>query len=233
MTHPFSFNTEQLNRLFPFYILINRDLKVIALGKSLSKICDLKNVQQFNHYFNIPKPLTPINSIDDLIKLNNQLVVLEPTTYANYKLRGQFEYLKDTNQVLFAGSPWFSSMEQVKENNLVIDDFAKHDPLIDLLHVMKSQETTNHDLKQLISTINKQKKDLKNVSKKVRDIALFPQQNPDPLFRINYQGDIIQNNPVAEKLNFIEYRAWKNYKWTKSISIAVKKKNRKFIEKKF
>ncbi|SDU17055.1 PAS domain S-box-containing protein [Polaribacter sp. Hel1_33_78] len=205
MTHPFSFNTEQLNRLFPFYILINRDLKVIALGKSLSKICDLKNVQQFNHYFNIPKPLTPINSIDDLIKLNNQLVVLEPTTYANYKLRGQFEYLKDTNQVLFAGSPWFSSMEQVKENNLVIDDFAKHDPLIDLLHVMKSQETTNHDLKQLISTINKQKKDLKNVSKKVRDIALFPQQNPDPLFRINYQGDIIQNNPVAEKLNFIEY----------------------------
>ena len=67
MTHPFSFNTEQLNRLFPFYILINRDLKVIALGKSLSKICDLKNVQQFNHYFNIPKPLTPINSIDDLI----------------------------------------------------------------------------------------------------------------------------------------------------------------------
>ena len=75
MTHPFSFNTEQLNRLFPFYILINRDLKVIALGKSLSKICDLKNVQQFNHYFNIPRPLTPINSVDDLIKLNTKFII--------------------------------------------------------------------------------------------------------------------------------------------------------------
>jgi len=205
MTHPFSFNETQFNRLFPFYILINRDLKVIGLGKSLSKLCNLKKDQQLNHYFNIPRPLSPINTIDDLIKLNNQLVVLEPITKANYKLRGQFEILKDTNEVLFVGSPWFGTMEQVKENNLIIDDFAKHDPLIDLLHVMKSQEITNEDLKELIFTINKQKNDLKKVNKEVRDIALFTQQNPDPLIRINYEGDIIQNNPAASKLDFIEY----------------------------
>ena len=205
MTHPFSFNEQQFNRLFPFYILINRDLKVIGLGKSLRKLCDLEKVQQFNHYFNIPRPLTPIHSVDDLIKLNDQLVVLEPVTAANYKLRGQFEYLKDTNEILFVGSPWFGSMEQVKENNLVIGDFAKHDPLIDLLHVMKSQDITNEDLKQLLTTINKQKNDLKKASKEVDDIALFTQQNPDPLIRINYEGDVIQNNPVASKLDFIEY----------------------------
>lgn len=34
MNHPFSlFNESQFNRLFPFYILINREQKVIALGE--------------------------------------------------------------------------------------------------------------------------------------------------------------------------------------------------------
>jgi len=205
MNHPFLFNESQFNRLFPFYILINREQKVIALGKSISKLCDLKKGQSFANYFSIPRPYTPINSFNDLLVLQNQLVVLESEDAKKILLRGQFEYLEDTDEILFVGSPWFGSMEQVTENNLVIDDFARHDPLIDLLHVMKSQEITNEDLKQLIATINKQKNDLKKANKENHDIALFPTQNPDPLIRINFSGDVIRNNPAAAKLDFFEF----------------------------
>ena len=164
MTQPFSFNKQQFNRLFPFYILINRDLKVIGLGKSLSKMFDLEKIQQFNHSFSIPRPLTPINSFSDLIELQDRMIVLEWATSKKLMLRGQFEYLKESDQVLFVGSPWFGSMEQVTENNLSINDFATHDPLIDLLHVLKSQEITNEDLKGLVATINEQKNALRGIN---------------------------------------------------------------------
>lgn len=205
MAHPFSFNETQFNRLFPFYILINRDLKVIAMGKSISKLFEKEKVEQFNRFFSIPRPLTPIDSFTDLVALEKQLVILESATSQKIMLRGQFETFSDTNEILFVGSPWFGSMEQVRENKLVIDDFARHDPLIDLLHVMKSQEITTDDLKQLISTINKQKNDLKKASKEVHDIALFPTQNPDPLIRINFNGELLRNNPAAARLDFFEF----------------------------
>ena len=205
MANPFLFNETQINRLFPFYILINKELKVIAVGKSLGKFCDLKKAQHVHQFFSIPRPLTSINSFDDLIALQDQLVVMELATENKLKLRGQFEYMEATEEILFLGSPWFNSMEQVRENNLLIGDFAKNDPLIDLLHVLKTVEITNDDLKELLGTVNRQRNELKTLNKEYYDIALFTKQNPDPNLRINYEGDIIQNNPAASNLDFIEY----------------------------
>lgn len=205
MSNFVSLSNQQLNRLFPFYILINKEMKVISYGESISKLYDFEKVKVFNEFFTIPRPFTEISCFSDLIALENNLVVLESVTSGDLKLRGQFEYLKDTENIMFVGSPWFGSIEQLKENNLIIDDFAKHDPIIDLLNVLKSQGITNDELKVLVTTIVKQKNDLKKVNKENYDIALFPQQNPDPNIRIDYEGELIQNNPAASNLDFIEY----------------------------
>ncbi|MFD1293701.1 PAS domain S-box protein [Lutibacter holmesii] len=200
-----SLSQKQLNRLFPFFILINKEMEVVSYGESIAKLYDFGQVKKFHEFFKIPRPLTIINSFNDLIELEDNLIVLEAVTTEKLKLRGQFEYLKGSENILFIGSPWFGTIEQLKENNLIIDDFAKHDPIIDLLNVLKSQEITNDELKGLVKTIVKQKNDLKKANKEVYDIALFPQQNPDPNIRINYEGDLIQNNPAASNLDFIEY----------------------------
>jgi PAS domain S-box-containing protein len=231
MANPFSFTEERFNRLFPFYILINRELNVTAIGKSISKLIGKENINQFNHFFSIPRPLTPINSFEDLAALQDQLVVLVSSTVQKFLFRGQFEYLEESGEILFVGSPWFGSMEQVTENKLLIDDFAKHDPLIDLLHVLKSQEITNEDLKQLISTINKQKKELQKANKEVHDIALFTTQNPDPLIRINFNGDILRNNPAAVKLDFFEYekRSLRNDEFFKLVSEKIDRNSTRWV----
>lgn len=156
----FSFTEARFNRLFPFYILINKELKVTDMGQSLSKLLKKEGVYEFNHFFSIVRPFTAFHSFDDLIALHDQLVILESNTPNKLLFRGQFEYFNEEQEVLFVGSPWFSSMEQIAENKLLIDDFAKHDPLIDLLHVLKSQEITNTDLKELVSTISRQRNDL-------------------------------------------------------------------------
>lgn len=230
MIHSFSFDETQFNRLFPFYILINWDLKVIAFGKSIRKLYDFNNKESFNQLFSIPRPLTPIEKFDDLIALENQLVVIELVT-KKLLLRGQFEFLKDSNEILFVGSPWFGSMEQVIENQLVIDDFARHDPLIDLLHVLKSQEITNEDLKELITTINRQKNELKKAAKEVHEIALFPTQNPDPLIRINFDGELLRNNPAAASLDFFDFenKTYRNDEFFQLIATRIDTKNPRWI----
>ena len=230
MSNHFSFNEAQFNRLFPFYILLNKELKVVSYGKSIGKVCNIQTVKDFNRLFMIPRPLTLINSIEDLIALENQLVLLELSSDKKLTLRGQFEYIKETEEILFLGSPWFGYMEQLRENNLQINDFAKNDPLIDLLHVLKTIEITNDDLKELISTINKQKNDLKVVNKELYDIALFDKQNPDPNLRINYEGDLIQNNPAASNLDFIEYEGntYRNDLFFKLIASGIDKELKKW-----
>lgn len=221
----------QLNNLFPFFILINRDFEVLAAGKSLSKLYNTKVGVKFNTLFSIPRPYTPIAQLTDLIALQNQLVVLEPLEKKSTLLRGQFEYLVQKDEILFVGSPWFGSIEQVRENNLLIDDFARHDPLIDLLHVLKSQEITNDDLKQLLNTINSQKNEIKNVSKEVHNIALFTTQNPDPIIRINFDGDVLKNNPAASRLDFIEYQKkfYRNDIFFKLIADSIDKKSERWM----
>lgn len=230
MKIPFSFNETQFNRLFPFYILINRDLKIVSTGKSLGKLCDIQKATNFNLFFSIPRPLTLINSFEDLIALQNQLIVMELSSDKKLKLRGQFEYMEETEEILFLGSPWFGSMEQLRENNLLINDFAKNDPLIDLLHVLKTVEITNEDLKELIATISNQKNELKKANKEFYDIALFPKQNPDPNIRINYEGYLLQNNPAASNLDFIEYEGetYRNDNFFKLIVAGIDKKTKRW-----
>lgn len=206
MSYPFLFEHEQFNRLFPFYMLIDKEMILVSSGNSIQKLCGIKNGITFHHLFSIPRPYTPLHNFEGLKNLQDQLVVLETLdSRKNIKLRGQFEYLSNTDQILFVGTPWFNSMEQVKEGQMVINDFAHHDPLIDLLHVLKAQEITNEDLKNLVSTINQQKNTLKNISKEFEEIALFPTQSPDPIICIDFNGEVLRNNPAASRLDFFEY----------------------------
>jgi PAS domain S-box-containing protein len=204
---------------------------VIAIGKSLRKLINKEESKQFNQFFSIPRPHKLINSIDDLKVLKDQLVVLQSPIEKKLMLRGQFEYLKEKDEILFIGSPWFASMEQITNNNLAIDDFAIHDPVIDLLHLLKSTEITNDDLKELISTINTQKDNLKKINKEVRDIALFPEQNPDPIIRINFEGDLLQNNSSAAKLNIVEYNdtAYNNEEFLRLIASNIDKNEQRSV----
>lgn len=202
----FQFDRLQFDRMFPFYILIDKDLKITGTGSSLEKIFPDAFGSGFDDKFSIPRPVTNEITFEILKDLRGQLIILSCNNENNTSLRGQIELLNDTQELIFIGSPWFASMEQVIENNLTLNDFAYHDPLIDLLHVIKTNEITTDDLKQLLNTVNRQKKELKEANLEIHEIALFPTQNPDPLIRINLEGKLLRRNPAAEKLKNFTYK---------------------------
>ena len=195
----FKFDENNFNRLFPFYILIDNDLKIKSFGKSLAKICpEIQNAFSFVSCFEISRPHLESPTFHEIVSNSNQLSVIK-CKKSEISLRGQFELVNDS--LLFVGSPWFHSMIEVVEKKLTLHDFALHDPLLDLLHVLNNQENNSKELKELLTTINNQKNKLKLANKEIHDIALFPMQNPDPLIRIDTNGNLLKRNPAAEKLS--------------------------------
>jgi PAS domain S-box-containing protein len=161
VTPYFSFGSEQFNRIFPFYILIDSELKIASYGHSFEKLCTLTAGELFTEHFRIRLP--QIDNINSLRELTNKVVLLDlKGEKQNYILRGQFEHLDKQNQYLFIGTPSFASMDDVTENNLTLNDFAKHDNLIDQLHLLKEQKNTNEDVKHLSETTTGQKQLIKN-----------------------------------------------------------------------
>ena len=185
--------------------MINKDLLVSSTGKTMDKLYPNTRGKLFSDSFYITRPEIADQSFDSFKSITNHMIVLECKDEQRTTLRGQLEFVEEFESIIFMGSPWFGSMEKVIEYKLSLKDFAYHDPMIDLLHVLKTQEITTEDLKHLLNTVNKQKSDLKIAAKEIEDIALFPTQNPDPLIRIDLDGKIMRQNPAADKLNFFKY----------------------------
>lgn len=194
----FNFNKEQFNHLFPFYILIDKHLKVISIGKSLQKIYSIPLNSLFTDIFSINRPETIINQFSDFAILKEQLTIIElKNNDTKVVLRGQFDFLSQDDCYLFVGTPWFSSMDQVRFLNLTLNDFALHDPMIDLLNVLNTQETTNEEIKLLLRTVNQQKNRLKQSEANYRSII---EQATEIIYRVNANGDFIFVNEVAERI---------------------------------
>jgi PAS domain S-box-containing protein len=159
MQRDFSFGPEQFNRLFPFFIRIDAEMRIVAVGSGIKKLYAVSEGQYFNEVFRIQRPSLGLDN--DLASLTNQLVVLSLPTDEPLVLRGQFEMLEADRNALFIGTPWFQSVEQMLERDLTIADFAIHDPMVDLLHVLKTHEIGTHDIKVLLAKVNDQRNSLK------------------------------------------------------------------------
>ncbi len=194
----FNFNEDSFNKLFPFYILIDSDLKIKGFGKSLAKtLPSIKLNDNFNSVFDVKRPQLTTASFDDLSAICNQLVLLSNAS-DTVDLRGQFQDYEGA--ILFVGSPWFVSMEQVKEKQLTMHDFAFHDPLFDLLHVLKNQEITTKELKELVGKINSQKKDLKSDQEELNRLSLVASANENGVLFTKPNGVIFWCNDAYLKL---------------------------------
>lgn len=185
----FYLNGKTFNNIFPFYILIDSELSIKSFGKSLRKILpELKADTPFHDYFFVKRPHIENCTPETFIKYCKQLVVISAKNSKTFKLRGQFEQYDDG--FLFVGSPWFVTMEEVVSHKLTLHDFSYHDPLLDLLHVLKNQEVNNKELKELLETIDEQRKQLKKDKEELNKLSLVASANKNGVVLTNAIGDI-------------------------------------------
>ena len=185
---------DQFNRLFPFHLIIDNQSKIKGFGKSIAKLLPLISGADFCDLFNVKRPDISDISFNSLKNLVNQLLIIEFKGKENLFFRGEMELLENED-LLFFISPWFSSMDHVKEHELKIADFSIHDSLIDILHALKTQEIVAEEAKELLN-INKEQKHFYEyiLNNLPADIAVF-----DNKFRYLFLNPQAVKNPEIRK----------------------------------
>jgi len=195
----FKFDFDSFNKLFPFFILIDNDLNIIKYGNSLSKLIPhLKENLSFTELFKVIRPEISSPNFNAFSELFSQLVIIETVVGSSFILRGQLQPYN--NAILFVGSPWFVSMDEVIENNLKLNDFAIHDSLIDLLHLLKNQENSNEDLKELIVKIKEQKQKLIQDKEEIKKLSLVASANKNGVVLTDLGGKLFWVNDAYLEL---------------------------------
>lgn len=195
----FNFNVEEFNKIFPFYILIDKKLKIKSIGKTLAKLLPEEfNGYNFDDIFEFQRPHFEFLNSDNFNQTLNQLVVISPKIDQSISLRGQINILDDS--FLFVGTPWFNSIQEVVNKKLTLHDFAFHDPLLDLLHVLKNQEIHNEELKELLQTVNNQRKLLKKDKQELHQLSVVASANNNGIIFTKPDGTIYWCNEAYEKL---------------------------------
>ncbi|MCC5023372.1 MAG: hypothetical protein J6386_11540 [Candidatus Synoicihabitans palmerolidicus] len=128
----------EIGRLFPFLIEVDVAGSVQQLGRSLSRVCpDIKLDTPIDYSFEPSRPHTPFH-VKTLRDTPTTLSLIRERSTDLSLLRGQWVSLP-SGGVVFLGSPWLSDTTDLRKRNLSIEDVAIHDPAVDLLQILRSQ----------------------------------------------------------------------------------------------
>ena len=190
-----SINAEGFNQLFPFHFTLDQDLKVTGAGKALLKFFPNLIGEKFSDKFVFKRPTIGIRyAFDSISEYTNQIIILQlkqGKETDNMLIRGQVLVVKD--RILFVGSPWVTKVEDLDKFGLQLTDFAVHDPVTDLLNVLNVNQLAFEDSQN-------QRIQLEKKNKEIADLARFPSENPNPIFRISHQGKILYANQACSSI---------------------------------
>jgi len=187
-------SNNDFRHLFPFHLLLDNNGRVLSAGSSLVKTVPLKSGDSFNTWFSIHRPYITDPTFEQIVANKDSLFIIDSKSTPSIKIRGQFYQPEGAQQqLIFIGSPWFDSLDAVNEIGLNINDFAIHDPIIDLLHILKTNEIGMNDLKEVLDRFKAQQKKLKQLS-------LIATETINSIIVTNRVGEIEWVNKAFEKV---------------------------------
>ena len=143
----------EFDGLFPFHVSYGRDGRVGDVGRSLGKLAPaVRPGVDFAAVFTPKRPDHPF-SWERLTQAAGRLYTMTERTTGTI-LRGQFVPLAD--RIFFLGTPWLADTTELQQAGLTLDDFAIHDPTLDLLQVLQLQKIVTDDLELLTNRIKTQ-----------------------------------------------------------------------------
>lgn len=133
------FDEKAVEKLFPFYFVLDKDLNIVRTGKSIAKLMEFG--ASFGGTFRFLRPGLGIEyTFDSILSYVEQIFIFQPRDpRLTVKFKGQFVYCEARAQLIFCGSPWITSEESFQNLNLHISDFAIHDSVVDMLQMINTQ----------------------------------------------------------------------------------------------
>ncbi len=155
-------NKLDFNLLFPFYFVLSDTLQIIDTGKSLNKIWPNLKGKNLSDAFAFKRPWSLKYTYESILEYSNQIFILNSTQNNNI-FRGQIISLTSSKQILFIGTPWFVSAEEMQSNGLLLNDFALHDVMPDMFQFLKASNINTSDIQLLATEVKAQKDVLQSI----------------------------------------------------------------------
>ena len=151
---------EAFERAFPFFLALDPDLRVRALGPSLAKIApELALGSLAQDSLEIVRPHVPWDA-PSLRSYAGKLFLLR-LAKSSISLRGEMTPDGENGGVLFLGAPWLTNPSEIPKLGLHFDDFAVHDPIVDLLQIVQAKSAALNDAEELALKLSRQKREFK------------------------------------------------------------------------
>jgi PAS domain S-box-containing protein len=184
---------DTLADLFPFRVEVESDGLISGLGRSIQKACpELEIGQAFIDAFSPFRPPEPFDL--GAIRSQTQTLFIIKTQLSGLSLRGQIIPTEEGGFV-YLGSPWFSDSNELGQRGLTMDDFAIHDPAVDLLYILRAQQMATNDLKKLTEKLRGQRTQLKEANARLtaqeaeqRRLALIAERTDNGVILTDPEG---------------------------------------------
>ncbi|XP_077998742.1 guanylate cyclase soluble subunit beta-2-like [Glandiceps talaboti] len=164
---------ESFCHAFPFHMVFDKELHIKQCGVMIQRVCRnlTLNDSLVSEYFEITHPTVPFTSsnIRQFVNMDFFLKTKQAKVTEYYKhraallIRGQMTWMNDLQCIMFLGSPFVNSLEDMKRCGLHFSDLAAHDLTRDLVlsnqqrmleldlakQLEQKKEELHHALKQL------------------------------------------------------------------------------------
>jgi two-component system, sensor histidine kinase and response regulator len=178
-----------LGRLFPFHFAWDADLRLRSVGTSMRKICpDVQVGAMVGDLFQLIRPKIALTT-DFLMMYQDRLLLFEHRE-KKIAFRGQTLPLQEQGLTLMVASPWMSDTEQFEALGLTSADFAIHDPSMDMLQVLQTQQMANQDLKRLTERLTRQRAQLREQEAEARKLALVAARTDNAVILTDAMGRV-------------------------------------------
>ncbi|MCA9714500.1 MAG: STAS domain-containing protein [Myxococcales bacterium] len=156
-------------RAFPFHLALDEQLRVLQRGESLARVLPaLREGDALAQHFTLARPQLDALSLATLRARQDALFLLRARARP-LTLRGQMICEGDAPAALFLGSPWITDAAQLDALGLRVSDFAQHDPLADMLVLLRTKQASVDEAQALAATLQRQRRELKRAKQALED----------------------------------------------------------------
>lgn len=159
----------QFAELFPFHLIVDSANRVVQTGRSLGRICPgLAERPHFDEFLRLLRPA--VSSLADATPAQLSSLALLQVRGFELQLRGQILPVAG-GRFLFVGSPWITEAGDLQRLGLSLEEFALHDPSLDLIHAVQAQRMAADDHRRLVERLKFQRAELQaaNAQLKLRE----------------------------------------------------------------
>jgi len=180
---------ETFASVFPFFFAWDEEMRLAQYGPSLPKICqDLVRGQPVNQLFVLIRPEVSFET-ENLREQTGVLFFFQHIA-SEVRFRGQLLAMPGIGLTVMLCSPWIQDTDELDRLGITFADFAIHDPSLDLLQLLQTQQMVNRDLQKLADRLTEQRAQLRIQESESRKLALVAARTDNAVILTDAEGRI-------------------------------------------